>query len=107
MIFDWELPTEQANKWNVLKQDYKKYYGDKLTFTKQKPESLSSLAKKFAEMETVDMKEVVDKGLLMEDMDKIRKKLAADPIEDEGLFLSDEEDYDPYADEDEANKLKT
>lgn len=32
------------------------------------------------------------------------KKLNADPIEDEGLFLSDEEDYDPYADEDEKQK---
>lgn len=44
--------------------------------------------------------------MLFDEIDKIKIKSKEDPIEDEGLFLNEEEDYDPYADEDEAKKLK-
>lgn len=43
--------------------------------------------------------------MIFEDINKIKKKQSEDPIEDEDLFLSDEEEYDPYADEDERFKL--
>lgn len=40
----------------LSKKDYRKYYGNRLTFTKEKPKSLQELATHMAEMDTVDIK---------------------------------------------------
>ncbi|KAL4442318.1 hypothetical protein ABPG74_005659 [Tetrahymena malaccensis] len=101
-----EIEKRKAT-YNKVKRynDYRKYYGSKLTFTKNKPTSMADLATQLADAPTIDMKKAMDQGILLEDINKIIKKQNADPIEDEGLFLSDEEEYDPYADDDEKLKL--
>ncbi|EAS03933.3 ribosomal RNA large subunit methyltransferase (macronuclear) [Tetrahymena thermophila SB210] len=101
-----EIEKRKAT-YNKVKRynDYRKYYGSKLTFTKNKPTSMAELATQLAEAPTIDMKKAMDQGMLLEDLNKIIKQQNADPIEDEGLFLSDEEEYDPYADDDERLKV--
>ncbi|KAL4479469.1 hypothetical protein ABPG72_011791 [Tetrahymena utriculariae] len=101
-----EIEKRKAT-YNKVKRynDYRKYYGSKLTFTKNKPTSMADLATQLADAPTIDMKKAMDQGILLEDINKIAKQQSADPIEDEGLFLSDEEEYDPYADDDERLKI--
>lgn len=97
---------KRKSKYNHVKKynDYRKYYGDRLTFTKKKPQTIQEIAKDLANMEPVNMKEIIDKGIAFEDLDKIQKILNSDPIHDVGLFHDEEREYDPYLDDDEQKK---